>query len=210
MNKTGILPAGGMATRSRPGSSTASASPREAAHERDQPDCPGVTLAQRLVDGTKPGTGILWGVKASADRPRRLTGAGALVAFDASDVTKQLYSSDENTADISANATKFAPPTIANGRSSSHETRTSSSSPGLRNGQPPVQGRTGPGPTDPERQSTQGPGPKRGADLVGRLRDAHRPRHPGHCSGTGGCHAAAQGAASNCSTDKDTCYAGLV
>lgn len=171
---------------------------------------PGVTLSVSS-DGTKAGTGILWGVKGKRTNPglAASTGAGALVAFDASDVTKQLYSSDENTADILGNATKFAPPTIANGKVFVGTSSNQLVVYGLRNGQPPVQGQdAGPGPTDPEPVDA-GPGPGAAptwsdvyATLIG-------PGTPGHCSGTGGCHTQLKGGF-KCGTDKDTCYAGLV
>jgi len=170
---------------------------------------PGVTLSVSS-DGTKPGTGILWGVKGKRTNPglAASTGAGALVAFDASDVTKQLYSSDENTADLLGNATKFLPPTIANGKVFVGTSSNQLVVYGLRTTQAPVNTTdAGPGPVDPPVDA--GPGPGTAPTWTEVYSTLIGPGTPGHCSGTGGCHTQIKGGF-KCGTNKDDCYAGLV
>ena len=65
-------------------------------------------------NGTVPGTGILWATSvASGDLPA----PGILHAFDASNISTELWNSDANpTRDAMGNFTKFANPTVAAGR----------------------------------------------------------------------------------------------
>jgi hypothetical protein len=162
--------------------------------------------------GEAAGSAILWAVRGKRTSPglAASTGAGTLLAFDATDITRQLYSSDENPADMLGEATKFAPPTIANGRvfvgTSSNELVVyglRSSTPPVSDGgaeeaavadagAPPNDASTGPAPTWTELYATYfGPGT------------------PGHCSGTGGCHTNQRGGF-KCGANKNECYAGLV
>ena len=179
---------------------------------QSQTGYPGVTLSLSS-DGQKDGTAILWGVKGKRTSAglAASTGAGVLVAFDALDVTKQLYSSDTIASDQLGNATKFAPPTVANGKVFVGTSSNQLVVYGLRNGSaPPQQAQTdaGPGPVDPPATDA---GPPVGAaptwtDVYATLIG---PGTPGHCSGTGGCHTQIKGGF-KCGTTADDCYAGLV
>lgn len=171
---------------------------------------PGVTLSISS-DGAKDGTGIVWGVKGKRTNPglAASTGAGALVAFDAADITKQLYSSDDNTADMLGNATKFAPPTVANGKVFVGTSSNQLVVYGLRNGTvtPPTDAGPGPGPdAGPTEPVDAGPVAPTWSEVYSTLIG---PGTPGHCSGTGGCHTQLKGGF-KCGTNKDDCYAGLV
>ncbi len=69
------------------------------------------------ANGATPGTGILWSAMASSGNSDTQTRTGILRAFDASDVTKELWNSDQNAArDAVGNRAKFVSPTIANGK----------------------------------------------------------------------------------------------
>jgi hypothetical protein len=66
-------------------------------------------------NGTKDGTGILWAAYAySGDAESNVT-VGILKAFDANDVTKELWDSYQNSSDAVGFYVKFSPPTVANG-----------------------------------------------------------------------------------------------
>ena len=68
-------------------------------------------------DGTKAGTAILWASYAVAGDAEHDVSLGILRAFDANDVTRELWSSQQNVArDGPGMYAKFAAPTIANGR----------------------------------------------------------------------------------------------
>lgn len=68
------------------------------------------------ADGGTPGTGIVWATTPTGNS-NPITVKGILRAFDASDVSKQLWNSAQNEAfDSIGNFAKFAPPTIANGK----------------------------------------------------------------------------------------------
>jgi outer membrane protein assembly factor BamB len=67
------------------------------------------------ADGSRPGTGILWANHPKADAahgPRPAT----LYAFDASDLRRKLWDSDEDPEGSIIAGAKHTPPTIANGR----------------------------------------------------------------------------------------------
>lgn len=173
---------------------------------------PGVTLSL-TSDGMNPGTAIVWGVRGKRTNPglAATTGAGSLEAYDAMDVTKRLYSSDEVPSDALGNATKFAPPTIANGKVFVGTSSNQLVVYGLRSA-PVAPVDAGPGPvTTPD----AGPAP---VD-AGPVSDAPKwseiysqligPGSAGHCSGTGGCHTQLKGGF-KCGTNGDDCYAGLV
>ena len=67
-------------------------------------------------NGSKDGTAILWASYAVSGDAEHDVSVGILRAFDASDITKQLWSSlQDPTHDGSGNYAKFASPTIANG-----------------------------------------------------------------------------------------------
>ena len=75
------------------------------------------------ADGTSSGTGILWAAHSTnsvpgAGNPASASGnPGILHAFDASDLTKELWNSNQNTTrDYSGSWAKWSPPTIANGK----------------------------------------------------------------------------------------------
>jgi hypothetical protein len=66
-------------------------------------------------NGSVSGTGILWasyGTDGNAGGP---AGPGILRAFDANDVTKELWNSGQNSADYPGYYAKFSSPTVANG-----------------------------------------------------------------------------------------------
>jgi outer membrane protein assembly factor BamB len=66
-------------------------------------------------NGNLPGTGIVWASHPVSGDANQQTRPGILRAFDAEDVTKELWNNNENTADNAGNYAKFSSPTIANG-----------------------------------------------------------------------------------------------
>jgi hypothetical protein len=66
-------------------------------------------------NGTIDGTGILWAAYASGIDAESFKGPGILRAFDANDITKELWNTKQNASDYPGNYAKFSPPTIANG-----------------------------------------------------------------------------------------------
>ena len=67
-------------------------------------------------NGSQDGTGILWAAYAATGDAEHATSPGVLHAFDANDVTKELWNNRQNaTRDASGTYAKFAAPTIANG-----------------------------------------------------------------------------------------------
>ena len=79
------------------------------------------------ANGTTAGSGILWASTPLNGDANRNVVSGILRAFDASDLTKELWNSEQNTARDSLNAyvpffnasvgfAKFTPPTVANGK----------------------------------------------------------------------------------------------
>lgn len=77
---------------------------------------PGGSLAVS-ADGDKSGSGIVWvSMTISRDANQAVVG-GVLRAFDASDVSKELWNSQQNSArDAFGNFPKFNPPTVYNGK----------------------------------------------------------------------------------------------
>ena len=68
-------------------------------------------------NGDKDGTGIVWASYASNGDANQSVRPGILRAFDANDITKELWNSDQNaTRDAVGNYAKFSSPTIANGK----------------------------------------------------------------------------------------------
>ena len=73
---------------------------------------PGDTITLS-TNGDEPGSSILWGSQVSAE----CTHCGVLRAWDATDLSKQLWNSDMNVArDSYGVVAKFNPPTVANGK----------------------------------------------------------------------------------------------
>lgn len=67
-------------------------------------------------NGSADGTGIVWASYASSGDAEHTVSPGILRAFDARDVTKELWNSSQNgTADQPGSYAKFSSPTIANG-----------------------------------------------------------------------------------------------
>jgi len=68
------------------------------------------------ANGSKPGTGILWASGAAAG-DAGVTVGGIMRAFDASNLSNELWDSQQNASrDCVGNYAKFTPPTIANGK----------------------------------------------------------------------------------------------
>lgn len=160
------------------------------------------------ANGEAEGSAILWAIRGKRTSPglAASTGAGVLVAFDANDITKQLWSSDDNGSDQLGTAAKFNPPTIANGRVFVGTASNQLVVYGLKDGNPNQGGGGGSssGGTEP------GPGTTPGAMTWTRVyNEILGPGTPGHCSGTGGCHTQNRGGF-KCGTTKDSCYQGLV
>jgi hypothetical protein len=67
-------------------------------------------------NGSQDGTGILWASYASSGDAEHAISPGMLRAFDANDVSKELWNNQQNSVrDPAGNYAKFAAPTIANG-----------------------------------------------------------------------------------------------
>jgi len=69
------------------------------------------------ANGSQAGSGVLWALCAFNGDANGQTVAGVLRAFDATDLSKELWNSKQNAArDDVGNFAKFNPPTIANGK----------------------------------------------------------------------------------------------
>ena len=66
-------------------------------------------------NGSQDGSGILWASYASTGDAEHDVSPGILRAFDANDVTRQLWNNQQNPGDAAGSYAKFAAPTIANG-----------------------------------------------------------------------------------------------
>ncbi len=66
-------------------------------------------------NGSQDGTGILWASYAYTGDAEHAVSPGILRAFDANDVTKQLWNNQLDPRDAAGNYAKFSAPTIANG-----------------------------------------------------------------------------------------------
>jgi len=67
-------------------------------------------------NGTTDSTGILWASYPSTGDAESFTVPGILRAFDANDITRELWNNQQNASrDAAGNYAKFSPPTIANG-----------------------------------------------------------------------------------------------
>jgi outer membrane protein assembly factor BamB len=67
-------------------------------------------------NGAMPETGVAWATVPRLGDSWHGTAIGALFAFDASDVSKELWNSDAAPQDALGNYAKFSPPTVANGK----------------------------------------------------------------------------------------------
>lgn len=67
-------------------------------------------------NGSVAGTGILWAAYGASGDAGNTVVPGILRAFDANDITKELWNSNQNTGDRPGFYGKFCSPTIANGR----------------------------------------------------------------------------------------------
>lgn len=158
----------------------------------------GTRGGQLAISSSGASAGVLWATHPDA------SGAGFLAAYDASDITRELWRS--GSADLGAHA-KFVPPTIANG----HVYVATFS------GKVVVYGLKAGGAGD-----AGAPDAADAADAADAQADVHvqtptwsslyaqffGPGTPGHC-GDSGCHASARGGFA-CGTTKASCYAGLV
>ena len=69
------------------------------------------------ANGTNAGTGIIWATVNTTSSANQATVAGTLHAFNAQNVTNELWNSDMIPArDGLGNLAKFVPPTVANGK----------------------------------------------------------------------------------------------
>ena len=67
-------------------------------------------------NGSQEGTGILWASYAATGDAEHAVSPGILRAFDANDISKELWNNQQNSRrDAAGNYAKFAAPTIANG-----------------------------------------------------------------------------------------------
>jgi hypothetical protein len=67
--------------------------------------------------GSAPGTGILWAALSRGGDANHTPQPGILRAYDASNVTRELWNSQQNAArDALGNFSKFSPPAVANGK----------------------------------------------------------------------------------------------
>ena len=66
-------------------------------------------------NGVENGTGIVWASYASSGNANQEVRPGILRAFDAQNITNELWNNDENIEDQSGTYAKFSSPTIANG-----------------------------------------------------------------------------------------------
>jgi hypothetical protein len=67
-------------------------------------------------NGSQDGTGILWASYASSGDAEHFVSPGILRAFDANDISKELWNNQQNSLrDAGGNYAKFGAPTIANG-----------------------------------------------------------------------------------------------
>jgi hypothetical protein len=154
--------------------------------------------------------GILWAVrgKRTSAGLAASVGSGVVQAFSADDVTKQLWSSDDSPSDALGDATKFAPPTIANGKVFVGTSSNQLVVYGLKN--PSAGG--APAPPSAPAGHAAGPAPDAGPSAMTFTELYTKflgPGTPGHCSGTGGCHTTPHGGF-KCGTTQATCYQGLV
>jgi hypothetical protein len=162
------------------------------------------------ANGDAAGSAILWGVRGKRQSAglAATTGPGVLVAFDANDITKQLWSSDDLGSDQLGVASKFAPPTIANGRVFVGTSSNQLVVYGLKNGSvnPDPQPDSGSGTDAGTRPDATTGGAPTWTQIYAKYLG---PQTAGHCSGTGGCHTTIRGGF-KCGRSQAECYQGLV
>lgn len=171
------------------------------------------------ADGETLGSAVLWTVRSKRTSPglAQSAGAGVLQAFDALDVTHELWSSDTSPNDMLGSIAKFAPPTIANGRVFVGTASNQLVVYGLVAGNPPEPEAGAPDGGAADAGGEGGPGDAAGPEASASAAPTWTqiyaqyigPGTPGHCSGTGGCHTPSR-AGFKCGTSKSECYAGLV
>ena len=77
----------------------------------------GAAFMSISANGTVPGTAILWAALPSSGNSDTQTRTGILRAFDATNVSRELWDSNQNaTRDAVGNRAKFVAPTVANGK----------------------------------------------------------------------------------------------
>ncbi len=176
---------------------------------------PGGQLAVS-ADGDTAGTAVLWTVRSKRTSAglAQSAGAGVLQAFDANDVTHELWSSEAKPSDMLGSIAKFAPPTVANGRVFVGTASNQLVAYGLFAGNPPPV-TVGP---DGGGDASDGAAAPDGAPEAGNVAAPTwsqiyalyiGPGTPGHCSGTGGCHTTLRGGFT-CGATKSACFQGLV
>ena len=80
------------------------------------PGMPGAMLSLSSNGGTQ-GTGVVWAAMSNAGDANHAPQPGILRAYDAGNVTRQLWNSQQNpTRDALGNFSKFSPPTVASGK----------------------------------------------------------------------------------------------
>lgn len=174
---------------------------------------PGGALAVSS-DAEVAGSAVLWTVRSKRTSPGLASsaGAGVLQAFDATNIARELWSSELEPGDALGAVSKFAPPTIANGRVFVGTAQNELAVYGLVAGNPAPDGGAPPD-AGPDAAPDSGPvtGPVTGpaptftqiyTQWIG-------PGTPGHCSGTAGCHTSTRGGF-KCGSSKADCFTGLV
>jgi hypothetical protein len=172
---------------------------------------PGGALAVSS-DADVAGTGVLWTVRGKRTTPGLASsaGAGVLQAFDATNITRELWTSDAKPSDALGAVSKFAPPTIANGRVFVGTSANQLAVYGLLAGNPAPDAGTTDGGT-PATDAARPPDATANAaptwtQLYAQYFGAGT---PGHCSGTGGCHTNIRGGF-KCGANKTECWNGMV
>lgn len=168
------------------------------------------------ADGETAGTAVLWTVRSKRTSAglAQSAGAGVLQAFDALDVTSELWSSDAKASDMLGSIAKFAPPTVANGRVFVSTASNQLVAYGLLAGNPAPGVMAPDGGNDATADTDAGPDAHAEASSAAPTWSQIYalyigPGTPGHCSGTGGCHTTTHGGF-QCGTTKGDCFQGLV
>jgi hypothetical protein len=76
---------------------------------------PGGILAVS-ANGTNAGTGIIWAIVNATSDANQAVVSGTLHAYNAQNVTNELWNSAQVSRDMVGNLAKFVPPTVANGK----------------------------------------------------------------------------------------------
>jgi hypothetical protein len=166
---------------------------------------PGGALAVSS-DGDSAGSGILWTVRSKRTTPglASIAGEGVVQAFEATDIQRELWSSDLQPTDAVGAIAKFAPPTIANGRVFIGTAANQLVVYGLFGAGGPA-----PGPADEGALKAPAPKPGPAPTWTQVYEDFFGPGTPGHCSGVRGCHITVR-AGFKCGQSAAECFTGLV